>query len=194
MSENLFTVLGLSPGPVSDAQLAAAYEKRLARCRRRIRDENVLAAREERLIYAYAVLRDPRRRAEYLRRHTAAPIRMADPEPQPVAAEEQPAEAEPPRPHGGNKPDAIRRLCATIDNAIIGGAIDPLRRRAIHARARVLGVTRFETELLMASALRRDARRRQPEAQPADPPRSRLALLVTCLGIILLAIFLCSRL
>ena len=45
MSENLFAVLGLSPGPVSDAQLAAAYERRLARCRRRIRDENVLAAR-----------------------------------------------------------------------------------------------------------------------------------------------------
>ena len=190
MPENPFAVLGLTPGPADDGQVAAAYERRLAECRKRIRDENVRAAAEERLIYAYAVLRDPQRRAAYLARTEPQPPRLAEPEAPPAP----PEPAEPPEPHGKNKPQAIRGLCATIDSAIIDGEIDPLRRRAIHARARILGVTVFEAELLIASALARVKRREGGDPEPADPPKSKLALLITCLGILLLAILLYARL
>ena len=66
MSENPYAILGLVPGPVGDSQVVDAYERRLRECRKRIGDENQRAAREESLIYAYAVLRDPRRREHYL--------------------------------------------------------------------------------------------------------------------------------
>ena len=192
MLENPFKVLGLVTGPVDDGEVVTAYERRLAECRKRIGEENQRAAREESLIYAYAVLRDPQRREHYLDKCRIAP-RIADPADAPAALPEPTA---PPEPHGKNKPDSIRRLCECIDNGMIDGEIDPLRRRAIHARARLLGVTPFEAEMLMASALERLRRKADGETDDDAVERSKslTRLIVTCLTLILIALFAYTRL
>ena len=210
MSENPFRVLGIVPGPVDDAQLVAAYERRLAACRRRIRDENRRAAREESLIYAYAVLRDPQRRQHFLGKLQSAaqsdanprgekgtvPISRTPPVPSADPAGEMGTVPETVPPHGKNKPDAIRRLCDCIDNAMIDGEIDPLRRRAIQSRARLLGITAFEAELLMASAIARHRRRvtGETDEETVKKPKPLAKLIATCLTIILVALFLYTRL
>ncbi len=192
MLENPFKVLGLVTGPVDDGEVVTAYERRLAECRKRISEENQRAAREESLIYAYAVLRDPRRREHYLDKCRIAP-RIVNPADAPTAPPDPP---NPPEPHGKNKPDSIRRLCECIDNGMIDGEIDPFRRRAIHARARLLGVTPFEAEMLMASAVERLRRKADGETDDDAVERSKslTRLIVTCLTLILIALFAYTRL
>ena len=129
MSENPYAILGLVPGPIGDRRVTAAYERRLRECRRRIRDENRRAAREESLIYAYAVLRDSARREQLLKtlqpEHTEHTEHVVLGKDVPVVRVQEAVEERPDAPHGGNKPDAIRSLCGCIDNAIVDGEIDP---------------------------------------------------------------------
>lgn len=194
MLENPFKVLGLVVGPVDDGEVVTAYERRLAECRKRVREENQRAAREESLIYAYAVLRDSKRREHYLDKCRITPriVNPADAPVSPVVPVDPPIS----EPHGKNKPDSIRRLCECIDNGMIDGEIDPLRRRAIHARARILGVTPFEAEMLMASALERLRRKADGERDDDAVERSKslTRLITTCLTVILVILFVCTQL